>query len=51
MSEILDYIEEHLIDIKEAASMADDDDEFYEGSIQTLEHLLAKFGRDNDAAL
>lgn len=50
MSEILDYIEEHLADIKEAYDNCDGADylfNYYEGSIETMEHLLAKFGRAN----
>lgn len=54
MSEILDYIEEHLIDIREAYDNADGADpnfHYYEGLIEAFEHLLAKFGRDNDATI
>jgi len=47
LEEILNYIEEHLIDIREAYDSADDEDDYYEGSIETLEHLLAKFGESD----
>lgn len=48
MNEILDYIEEHLMDVREAHSALGEmgsELDYYEGSIETLEHLLAKFGR------
>jgi S-ribosylhomocysteine lyase LuxS involved in autoinducer biosynthesis len=48
VEEMLSYIEEHLMDVKEAYDNADDEDDYYEGSIETLEHLLAKFGRNHD---
>lgn len=50
--EILDYIEEHLIDIREAYDNADGADpefHYYEGLIEAFEHLLAKFGRHDGA--
>lgn len=45
--QILNYIEEHLHDIREAyenCDGADSDFHYYEGIIQALEHLQAKFG-------
>lgn len=48
MDEILNYIEEHLQDLREGYDNCDGADymfNYYEGSIETLEHILAKFGR------
>lgn len=45
--QILNYIEEHLVDIKEAydnCDGADSDFHYYEGLIEGLEHILTKFG-------
>lgn len=46
-NDILDYIKLHLEDVRQAytvLSQTDTDVDYYEGSIETLEHLLAKFG-------
>jgi hypothetical protein len=40
-------MEEHLAELKEGYNNTDEPDEYYEGSIETLEHLLAKFGESD----
>jgi len=53
--EVLDYIKEHVLELKQAVNDANNDipiqedeyyesDVWYEGAIDALEHILAKFG-------
>lgn len=54
-NEVLDYIKEHLLELQQAVEDANNDipiqedeyyesDVWYEGAIDALEHVLAKFG-------
>ena len=45
---VLDYIQSHVEDLLEDLETNADrsDYEYYEGAIEALEHILAKFGRE-----
>jgi len=44
---VLDYIQSHVEELREdLETNVDTDYEWYDGAIEALEHILAKFGRE-----